>query len=301
MSLYEGLAVEDIQNAADALRPVYVASGRADGFVSLEVSPYLANDTEGTIAEAERLWGEVKRPNLMIKVPGTAEGVPAIRELISDGINVNVTLLFSRRAYEAVAEAYLAGLEARATRGEPLSSLASVASFFVSRIDTAVDALLEKRMAAEPQHAAATQSLLGRTAIANAKLAYETYRSMTGTPRWAKLAAKSARPQRLLWASTSTKNPRYRDVIYVEQLIGPATVNTLPPATLEAFREHGAAAQTLEADLQGARDLLKAIADAGVDLDAVTDELLQEGLAQFVDAFAKLHQAIEARARTLAA
>ena len=292
-TIYERLAIGDIQDAADALQPVYAQTAGADGFVSLEVSPTLAHDTAGTLAEARRLWREVARANLMIKVPGTPAGVPAIRALIADGINVNVTLLFSQAAYESVADAYIEGLEARAARGESVDRIGSVASFFVSRIDTAVDALLDAKIAAasEPQRAALSQ-LKGKVAIANARLAYQHYLKLSAGERWQRLAAKGARPQRLLWASTSSKNPAYRDVIYVEELIGADTVNTLPPATLEAFLDHGVARSSITEDIDGARRVLTGLAAAGIQFDAVTDRLLDEGVTVFADAFDKLLAAV---------
>jgi transaldolase len=301
-SVYETLAIRDIQDAADVLKGVYATTNGEDGYVSLEVSPELARDTEGTLAEGRRLWKAVSRPNLMIKVPGTPEGVPAIRRLIAEGINVNVTLLFARSAYEAVARAHVEGLEERAAQGGDLSRIAGVASFFVSRIDSAVDAQIESRMEkAAGAERAALETLLGKTAIANAKLAYVSYQEMTGSERWRKLASAGARPQRLLWASTSTKNPRYRDVMYVEELVGPQTVNTLPPATLDAFRDHGVARVSLTEGVNQARAVLEAIERQGISLDAVTTKLLDEGVAQFSDAFTKLRGAIDARVRSLAA
>jgi transaldolase/glucose-6-phosphate isomerase len=301
--VYETLAFRDIRDAADALKPVHDATSGADGFVSLEVSPDLAHDTIGTLAEARRLWREVGRENLMVKVPGTRAGVPAIRELIAEGINVNVTLLFARSAYEAAAGAYTAGLESRVAGGKDIARVASVASFFVSRIDSAVDAELEKRIASSPseEERQALARLTGKTAIANAKLAYESYRHRIEDPRWQKLARLGARPQRLLWASTSTKNPQYRDVVYVEELIGPQTVNTMPPATLDAFRDHGVPRASLERGPDEARAALAELARHGIRLDEVTARLLDEGVALFADAFAKLMAAIEARVRSIAA
>src|SRR5215471_12493210 len=245
--VYERLAIQDIQDAADVLRPVYDRTGSHDGYVSLEVSPELANDTNGTLAEARQLWKEVARPNVMIKVPATPAGLPAIRALISEGINVNVTLLFARDAYEAVAHAYIEGLEARLAAGQPLAHVASVASFFVSRIDTAVDALLEARLkTASGADQPRLERLVGKVAIANAKLAYQSYKRLFAEPRWQPLQARGAQRQRVLWASTGSKNPRYSDVLYVEELIGPETVNTVPPATLAAFRDHGRPRASLE-------------------------------------------------------
>ena len=289
-AIYEQLAIRDIRDAADVLRTVHAESGARDGFVSLEVSPALANDTEGTVEEARRLWREVGRGNLMIKVPGTPAGIPAIRRLIGDGINVNVTLLFSQAAYEQAAEAYVSGLEALAARGGNLGGVASVASFFVSRIDTAIDAELERKMAGAAD--AGLAPLRGRAAIANAKLAYRIYRDTVTGDRWRALAAKDAQPQRLLWASTSTKNPDYRDVIYIEELVGRDTVNTIPPATLDAFRDHGRVRESLVEDLDAARKLLAELERHGISLAAVTDRLLDEGVKLFADAFDKLLAAV---------
>jgi len=288
-AIYEGLAISDIKAAADALRRVYDATDGADGYVSLEVSPDLASDTAGTLAEARRLWREVARPNLMVKVPGTPAGVPAIRDLISDGINVNVTLLFSQAAYRAVAAAYVDGLQARVARGEKIDRVASVASFFVSRIDTAVDAQLEAKIAAASGSVRAElEALRGKAAIANAKLAYRHYLQLSAGAHWQALAAAGARPQRLLWASTSCKNPAYRDVVYVEELIGADTVNTLPPATLDAFLDHGVARSSITEKVDAAGRELDALAKHGISLDAVTDGLLRDGVKQFADAFDKL-------------
>jgi transaldolase len=295
--IYEQLAIHDIQAAADLLRPVHDATGGRDGFVSLEVSPVAARDEGATLAEARRLWTALGRRNVMIKVPGTREAVPAIRQLLSEGVNVNVTLLFSRRAWAEVAEAHLAALEARAARGEPLAGVASVASFFVSRIDTLADELLgELCTSAEADEVRErAEALQGRVAIANAKLAYQDWRALVAGPRWAALAARGAQPQRLLWASTSSKNPHYRDVVYVESLIGPDTVNTVPPATFDAFRDHGRARPTLEQDVDGARRTLAELADLGISIDAITDRLLDEGVRLFAEPFAKLLATIEDR------
>ena len=302
VTIYETIAIEDIQAACDLFRSVYDANDGTDGFVSLEVAPSLAYDTDGTIAEARRLWKTVNRPNLMIKVPGTAECVPAVRRLLADGINVNVTLLFARSAYAAVAEAFLEALEDRHARGLPVAGVASVASFFVSRIDTLVDRRLEERMAAAntAEARARAAALRGRIAIANAKLAYEHFRGIEASARWKRLAAAGARPQRLLWASTSTKNPAFRDTIYVEELIGPETVNTAPPETIEAFRDHGVAAETLTAGVEEARAALRELEVLGLSLDQATDELLDEGIAKFVEPFGKLLATVDARARELA-
>jgi transaldolase len=286
VALYEALAIDDIRSAADILRSVWDDSDGGDGFVSLEVSPHLARDTEGTVAEAKRLWQTVDRPNLMIKVPATDEGIPAIEGLIRDGINVNATLMFSLADYEAVATAYLRGLEANSNP----SAVASVASFFVSRVDTKVDSRLEAVGTPE------ALALRGRAAIANAKLAYRRFGELFGNPAFEALAARGAKVQRPLWASTSTKNPDYRDVIYVEELIGPDTVNTLPVATLDAFREHGELRASLFEDVGGADRFFIELAAAGVDIDAIAAELQVEGVAAFAKSFDQLLGALgEAR------
>jgi transaldolase/glucose-6-phosphate isomerase len=294
-TVYERLAVQDIQDAADALHAVYAETSRRDGYVSLEVSPLLAYDTAATVEEARRLWRAVGRDNLMIKVPATPQGIPAVRELIGQGINVNVTLLFAQDAYERVAEAYIAGLEARAASGGDLRRVASVASFFVSRIDTAIDALIAKRLqgTVNANEASALRSLSGKVAIANAKLAYQRYRELFNTPRWQALARQGAQTQRLLWASTGTKNPSYRDVVYIEELIGPDTVNTIPPATLEAFRDHGRPRASLMEDVEAASDTMATLAEVGIPMRDVTDRLLVDGVQLFSDAFAKLLKAVE--------
>ena len=293
--IFERLAIRDIQDAADMLRQVYESTNRRDGYVSLEVSPTLARDTKGTIEEARRLWKSVGRENIMIKVPGTDEGVPAVRQLISEGININITLLFAQEAYVKVAEAYMAGLEDRLKRGEDVSRMASVASFFVSRIDTLVDTTIQNKLKSESdaQKKQLLTSLPGQVAIANAKEAYEKYEQMIATPRWKALAAKGAQTQRLLWASTSTKNPAYRDVLYVEELIGPDTVNTIPPATMDAFREHGQVSQTLQADIAGAHKVMIDLEKAGISMKQVTGQLLDEAIKLFDDAFQKLIGVIE--------
>jgi transaldolase/glucose-6-phosphate isomerase len=293
--LYERLAVEDIQMAADALRAVYDETDGRDGFISIEVSPYFGMDTAATIAEARRLWREIGRDNLMIKVPATAAGLPAIRQLTAEGINVNITLLFSRKIYDAVAKAYFAGLEAFAAQGGHLHRMGSVASFFVSRVDTAVDALLEERLQQtnDPIERAALQELLGKLAIANAKLAYQHYKEIFRGEHWEHLAQAGARTQRILWASTGTKNPRYSDVRYVEELIGPDTVNTIPPATMDAFRQHGRPRASLEEGITEAQEALAALDRFGISLDAVTDKLTADGVRLFSDAADKLFGAIE--------
>ena len=295
--LYEKIAVKDVQDVADILRPIYEESKQRDGYVSMEVSPLLANDTAGTLEEARRLWKAVNRPNLMVKVPATAEGIPAIRQLISQGINVNVTLLFSRDVYEQVAKAYIEGLTARAAAGGDVSRIASVASFFVSRIDSKIDAQITSQLktTSDPAQRARLSGLLGKVAIANAKLAYHSFAELYSGEAWKALASKGAQRQRLLWASTSTKNPSYRDVIYVEELIGPSTVNTIPPATFNAFRDHGRLRASLTEDVENAADTMDALERAGISMKTVTDSLLDEGLRQFVDAFAQLLEATGSR------
>ena len=296
-ALYEKIAIKDVQDAADILKPVWVESKYRDGYVSLEVSPLLAHDTAGTVQEARRLWKAVDRENLMVKVPATPEGIPAIRQLISEGLNINVTLLFSRDAYEQVAKAYIAGLTDRAAKGGDISKIGSVASFFVSRIDSAIDAQLSSllKTATDPTQRARLSSLEGKVAIANAKLAYREFTELFSGDAWAALEKKGAHPQRLLWASTSTKNPSYRDVIYVEELIGPSTVNTIPPATFNAFRDHGRLRSSLTEDLESAADTMESLERAGISMKAVTGKLLDDGLRQFVDAFAELLKATGAQ------
>ena len=287
---YERLAVSDIQRAADLFRGVHDASGGTDGFVSLEVSPELAHDTEGTLDDARRLWKWVDRPNVMIKVPGTEAGIPAIEQLLSEGINVNVTLLFSLAGYERVMEAFLRGIERRVDAGQPVDRVASVASFFVSRVDSAVDGQLGKIVQGDgdEERKALAKSLLGRAAIDNAKLAYARFQEVFGDERWARLRSAGAQIQRPLWASTSTKNPDYRDVIYVEELIGPDTVNTMPLATVEAFADHGVARRTVDAELDRAREELAGLAKLGIDLDAVTEQLQTEGVDKFAKSFSEM-------------
>jgi len=292
--MFERLAVEDIRSATDVLRPVFDATHGADGFVSIEVSPYLATDTQGTIEEAKRLWREVNRKNLMVKVPATPEGLPAIHDLTADGINVNITLLFAQQVYEQVVEAYLSGLEALAAKGGDISQIASVASFFVSRIDTEVDKLLDEKIARanDPDEKARLAALKGKVAIANAKLAYQRYLRLFAGERWHALEANGAKPQRLLWASTGTKNKAYSDVLYVEELIGPNTINTMPLATIEAFRDHGKLHDTLTSDVAESQRLLGELDRAGVSLQAVTDKLIRDGVRLFADAADKLLGAV---------
>jgi transaldolase/glucose-6-phosphate isomerase len=294
MEMYEALAIRDIRDASALLRPTYDATERADGYASLEVSPYVAHDTATTIKEARRLRKAVDRDNVMIKVPATAEGVPAVRELVSEGINVNITLLFGIERYTEVAHAYIDGLSTFASRGGDPRKVASVASFFVSRIDTMVDEMLTKQLAAVTDDAVRSSltALLGTVAIANAKLAYQRYLTICRTPEWQRLAAAGAHPQRLLWASTSTKNPRYGDVRYIEELIGRDTVNTITPATLEAFRDHGRRRASLEEHVEGARETLAVLARIGISLDQVTDRLVEDGVRAFSKAFDTLLAAL---------
>lgn len=288
--LFEKIAFRDVQDACDIFKSVYGESKRRDGYVSLEVSPFLANDTNGTLEEARRLWKAVDRPNVMIKVPATPEGIPAIRQLLEDGLNINITLLFAQSAYEQVAEAFLAALEARSAKGQDISHSASVASFFVSRIDTLVDSRVEEKLktGGDSAQRALLESVHGKIAIANAKLTYKKYQELFGGTRWKALAAKGAQTQRLLWASTSTKNPKYRDVIYVEELIGADTVDTIPPATFDAFRDHGKLRASLTEDADGARKTMENLAKAGISMREITDKLLVDGVKLFADAFKQL-------------
>jgi transaldolase len=296
--LYEKIAIRDVQTAADIFRSVYDESKGRDGFVSLEVSPTLANDTQGTLDEARRLWKTVDRPNLMVKVPATSEGIPAIRQLLEEGININITLLFAQSAYEQVAEAYVSALEARAAKGQDIAQIASVASFFVSRIDTLIDKEIDDRLKTETD--AKRKKLLsgiqGKVAIANARRTYQKYGELFGGARWKALAGKGARVQRLLWASTSTKNPKYRDVLYVEELIGADTVNTIPPATFDAFRDHGKLRNSLTEDLAGANKTFSDLEAAGISMKQVTDKLLADGVKLFAEAFAQLIAAVDKHA-----
>ena len=284
---YETLAVQDIRRACDLFRPIYEAAGWHDGFVSLEVSPELAHSAEETLEEARRLWNAVDRPNLMVKVPATEQSVPAFEQLIADGLNVNVTLLFSISGYERVMEAYLRGLEKRAEQGGGLDRVASVASFFVSRVDSAIDAQLEKVGGDR------ARSMMGKAAVANAKLAYHRFTEVFSGERWERLAGRGGRAQRPLWASTSTKNPEYRDVVYVEELIGPHTVNTMPLATVKAFEDHGVARRTVDQDVAAARQVLADLRELGIDLDAVTEQLQTEGVEKFSKSFRGMMQVVE--------
>jgi transaldolase / glucose-6-phosphate isomerase len=287
--LFEKIAIRDVQDACDIFKPVYQQSKRHDGYVSLEVSPYLANDTKGTLEEARRLWKAVGRENLMIKVPATPEGIPAIRQLLEEGLNINITLLFAQSAYEKVAEAFIAALEARTAKGLGVSHIASVASFFVSRIDTLVDSKVDElEKTASGGAKDLLESVRGKIAIANAKLTYRKYEELFGGPRWKALAGKGAQTQRLLWASTSTKNPKYRDVIYVEELIGADTVDTIPQATFDAFRDHGKLRKSLTEDVAGAAKTMDNLGKAGISMKEVTDKLLVDGVKLFANAFKQL-------------
>jgi transaldolase len=301
--LFEALAVEDIQMACDRLRPVYERTHGLDGYVSIEVSPHLLHDTAATVAEAHRLHDEVNRPNVLVKIPASEEGLPAIEACLAEGISINITLIFSLAFYERVALAYLSALEKRVAAGQPIDRVAPVASFFVSRVDTLVDKLLEEKLktAQGAEHDRLT-GLLGKAAIANARLAYEKYQAIFHKgERFAALKAKGAMVQRCLWASTSTKNPRYRDVLYVEELIGPETVNTMPGATIEAFLDHGVVARTITHDVAGAHQVLRDLEALGISYAQVTQQLLDEGGKLFSDAFDTLMKALEQKRDTLLA
>ena len=301
--IYEQLAIRDIQDAADALRRVYDQTKRRDGYVSLEVSPYLAHKTRETIDEAVRLWQAVGRENLMIKVPGTSEGIPAIRDLIGRGINVNVTLLFAQDVYETVAEAFIDGVETLAKNGGDVSRIASVASFFVSRIDTMIDNKLSDLLKGPPAglDSGLAQNLQGKVAIANAKLTYEKYKAIFGAARWKALASRGATTQRVLWASTGTKNKAYSDVLYIDELVGPDTVNTIPPATYDAFRDHGHPRASLEENIDAARKTMSDLPRVGISMKAVTDKLTEDGVKLFADAFDELLAAVDKQAKAAAA
>jgi transaldolase / glucose-6-phosphate isomerase len=291
--LYEKIAVRDVQDAADIFRPVYDESRHRDGYVSLEVSPTLALEMQKTLDEARRLWKMVNRPNVMIKVPGTKECVPAIRQLLEEGININITLLFAQSAYEQVAEVFIAALEARAAKNQNLAHIASVASFFVSRIDTLADSLIDEKLksASDPNQKALLNGLKGKVAIANAKVTYKKYQELFSGPRWNALKAKNAQTQRLLWASTSTKNKAYRDVLYVEELIGADTVDTIPPATFDAFRDHGKLRPSLTENVDQAFKTMADLEKAGLSMKQITDKLLVDGIKLFADAFTELLEA----------
>lgn len=299
MAIYEYLAIRDIQDAADVLMPVYEKTNKRDGYVCLEVSPFQAHETQGTIVEARRLWKAVGRQNVMVKVPATSEGIPVIEQLISEGINVNVTLLFSREIYERVTQAYINGLEKLAARGGDVRTIASVASFFVSRIDTLVDSMIEARlkMSAHKSEKELLLGIMGKVAIANARLTYQRYKEIFHGDRWQKLAEKGAQTQRVLWASTSTKNPKYRDVMYAEELVGPDTVNTMPLSTIEAFRDHGRSRASLEESIEAAHNTMKTLEQSDISMKECTDNLLREGVRLFADAFDKLLNALDTRCK----
>ena len=298
MALYEKIAIRDVQDATDIFKSVYTETKGRDGYVSLEVSPNLAFDTQGTLEEARRLWKTVNRPNVMIKIPATPQGIPAIRQALEDGININITLLFAQSAYEQVAEAYLSALEARVAKGQDISHIASVASFFVSRIDSLVDSTIDAKLKSETDAGkkALLESLRGKVAIANARRTYAKYQELFGGARWKALAAKGGQTQRLLWASTSTKNPKYRDVLYVEELIGADTVDTIPPATFDAFRDHGKLRNSLTEDLSGANKTMADMETAGISMKEVTDKLLADAVKLFQDPFKQLLDAITTHA-----
>ena len=294
VALYEQIAIRDIQDTADVLHKVYETTNKQDGYISLEVSPTLANDTEKTLEEARRLWKLVGRPNLMVKVPATPEGVPAVQRLIGEGININVTLLFSQKAYRKIAEGYISGLEKYAAENDDLSSVASVASFFVSRIDSLVDSQIQEKLKdASGEDKTLLESLLGKVAIANAKMAYQIYLEAFSGERWEKLAKKGAQTQRILWASTGTKNSEYCDVLYIEELIGNDTVNTIPPATWSAFRDHGRLRESLTENVEEAEKTLENLKNAGISLDQATDKLLNDAVRLFVEPYDKMIAAVE--------
>jgi transaldolase / glucose-6-phosphate isomerase len=292
--LFDKIATRDVQDACDIFKPIYSETKHRDGYVSHEVSPDLANDTKATIEEARRLWKTVIRPNVMIKIPATPEGIPAIRQTLEEGLNINITLLFAQSTYEEVAEAFLSALEARVAKGQDISHIASVASFFVSRIDTLVDSKIDEKLktASKASQKPLLESLRGKIAIANAKLTYKKYQELFGGPRWKALATKGAQTQRLLWASTSTKNPKYRDVLYVEELIGADTVDTIPPATFDAFRNHGKLRPSLTENVEGAAKTMADLAKAGISMKEVTDKLMVDGVKLFADAFKTLLDAV---------
>jgi transaldolase/transaldolase/glucose-6-phosphate isomerase len=294
--VFEVLAVRDIGDAARIFRPVWEKTRHRDGYCSIEVTPTLAHDTKGSIAEAHRLWEKLGVQNVMVKIPGTVEGTPAIEQCVADGLNINITLLFSQDAYVAVAEAYIRGLEKRAARGEDVSKSASVASFFVSRIDSLVEKIIAGReKTATPQQRALFDEIQGKVAIANAKQAYQKYKKLFSGPRWQALADKGAKTQRVLWASTGTKNPKYSDVLYIDELIGPDTVNTIPPATLDAFRDHGKVRPTLEQGLDEADAVMRKLEQAGISMKAVTDQLVEDGVKAFSESFSDLISAVGTR------
>jgi transaldolase/transaldolase/glucose-6-phosphate isomerase len=297
--VFEALAIRDIGDAARVFRPVWEKTKHRDGYCSIEVTPTLAHDTQGTVAEAHRLWEKLDVPNVMVKIPGTVEGVPAIEQCVADGLNINITLLFSQDAYVAVAEAYIRGLEKRLARGDDVSESASVASFFVSRIDSLVEKIIAARekAGATPQQKALFDEVVGKVAIANAKQAYQKYKGLFSGPRWQKLADKGAKTQRVLWASTGTKNPKYSDVLYIEELIGPDTVNTIPPATLDAFRDHGKVRRTLDQGVPEADAVMRKLEQSGISMKAVTDQLVEDGVKSFSESFSDLISAVGSRVK----
>ena len=301
-AIFEAVAVKDIQDSCDLFRPIYDRSEGGDGFVSIEVSPGAARDPEQTRLEARRLWERVDRPNLMVKIPGTMEGAPVVREMLEAVININITLLFSIDSYERVARHYVDALSARRAAGKPVDRIASVASFFVSRVDTLVDKLLDEKIAAAPSEAERTNlsGLKGKAAVANAKLAYVKFGEIFSDPEWEALAAAGAKVQRPLWASTSVKNPAYRDVLYVEELIGPHTVNTMPRPTIQAFLDHGVVARTVDADVDAARRVMADLAAVGIDIKAVTDQLEEEGIATFTKSYDALIAGVEGKRAQIA-
>jgi len=299
--IYEALVITDIRTVADILRPIYDRTAGQDGYVSLEVSPDLAHNTEGTISEVRRFWKTVDRPNLLIKIPATPEGIPAVRQALSEGINVNITLIFAIEAYREVADAYLSALEERNAEGQDISHIASVASFFVSRVDTLVDKLLEDKIkvSSDPNEQQKLKSLEGKAAIANARLVYQDFKSIFSTPRFESLKHAGARVQRPLWASTSTKNPAYRDVLYAEELIGPNTVDTMPLETIENFRDHGRVRYSIEDNIPQAKAELAALEDVDIHYHAVTQQLLDEGVQKFADSFHELFAGIESKKQSI--
>src|SRR5438132_300847 len=299
--IYEALIIQDVQTVADMLHTIYETTSRQDGFVSLEVSPDLAHDTEGTLAEVRRFWKMVNRPNLMIKIPGTSEGLPAILQSLTEGINVNITLIFSIETYRKVADAYISALEKRNAEGKDISRMASVASFFVSRVDTLVDKMLEDKIKATSDSAEQQKlkSLEGKAAIANARIVYQEFKRFFNSPRFEKLKQNGAHVQRPLWASTSTKNPAYRDVLYAEELIGPDTVDTMPLETIQNFRDHGQVRLSIEDDIPQAKAELAALEEIGIHYDQVTQQLLDEGVQKFADSFHELFQGIESKKQTI--
>jgi transaldolase len=298
--IFEALEVSDLQGALDLFRPIYDQSEGRDGFCSIEVFPDAARDANQTRIQTRRLWDEVNRPNLMVKIPGTAEGAPVVGEMLAQGININITLLFSIAAYERVAWAYVEALEKRQAAGQPIDRIASVASFFVSRVDTLVDKMLDEKIAADPTNTAKYEALKGKIAVANAKLAYAKYQEIFGSDRFAKLKAAGARPQRPLWASTGTKNPAFSDTLYVDTLVGPDTVNTMPEKTIAAFLDHGSTERAVDKDVDQSRQLMADLADAGIDINAVTHQLEEEGIASFIKSFESLLDGVEAKRSQLA-